>query len=210
MPATARADTHAIAAQAAGMPPSTTTPSPASANSSAASSSCSTRLSFAERRSPPTSGAPRSSPEKRRRRTRDHPGHARAASLRQQIGLSREELAVVGAGASGYSFLHWHVAFPAVWERGGFDVVLGNPPWERVKLKEKEFFAARSPEIANAPTGAARKRMIEALADDDPELIDAFEAAKRQADGVSHFSVEWPVSALRPWWTSTPTRCSPS
>ena len=24
---------------------------------------------------------------------------------------------------------------------GGFDVVLGNPPWERVKLQEKEFFA---------------------------------------------------------------------
>ena len=33
---------------------------------------------------------------------------------------------------------------------GGFDVILGNPPWERVKLQEKEFFAGRDPEIANA------------------------------------------------------------
>jgi hypothetical protein len=35
---------------------------------------------------------------------------------------------------------------------GGFDVVLGNPPWERVKLMEKEFFAASSDEIAKART----------------------------------------------------------
>ena len=34
---------------------------------------------------------------------------------------------------------------------GGFDVVLGNPPWERIKLQEKEWFSERRPEIANAP-----------------------------------------------------------
>ncbi|MGC9312532.1 MAG: Eco57I restriction-modification methylase domain-containing protein, partial [Sediminispirochaetaceae bacterium] len=37
---------------------------------------------------------------------------------------------------------------------GGFDVVLGNPPWEMVNLMEKEFFAGRAPEIADARTGA--------------------------------------------------------
>ncbi len=36
--------------------------------------------------------------------------------------------------------------------RGGFDVVLGNPPWERIKLQEQEFFAAREPEIARRRT----------------------------------------------------------
>ena len=46
---------------------------------------------------------------------------------------------------------------------GGFDVVLGNPPWERIKLQEQEFFAAREPEIAAAPNAAARGRMIAAL-----------------------------------------------
>ncbi len=39
-----------------------------------------------------------------------------------------------------YSFFHWPVEFPDVFARGGFDVVLGNPPWERIKLQEKEFF----------------------------------------------------------------------
>ena len=91
--------------------------------------------------------------------------------------------------AQEYQFFHWHLAFPEVFEGGGgggFDCVLGNPPWERVKLQEKEWFAERSPEIADAPNAAARKRMIRALADDDPELYRAFLDALRQSEGWSH------------------------
>ena len=46
---------------------------------------------------------------------------------------------------------------------GGFDVVLGNPPWERIKLQEKEWFASRRPDIANAGNATQRRRMISAL-----------------------------------------------
>jgi hypothetical protein len=45
-----------------------------------------------------------------------------------------------------------------------------EPPWERIKLQEKEWFAARSPKIAEAPNAAARKRMIAALEKNDPPL----------------------------------------
>ena len=85
-----------------------------------------------------------------------------------------------------YQFFHWHLAFPEVFENGGFDCVLGNPPWERVKLQEKEWFAERSPEIANAPNAAARKRMIQALATDDPEFHREYLDALRQSEGWSH------------------------
>jgi hypothetical protein len=44
--------------------------------------------------------------------------------------------------------------------RGGFDVVLGNPPWERIKLQEQEFFASREAEIAQAPNAAVRRNNI--------------------------------------------------
>jgi hypothetical protein len=101
--------------------------------------------------------------------------------------LSHEESEAIDRAWDGYAFHHWHIAFPAVWERGGFDLVLGNPPWERVKLQEKEFFAARSPKIASAPNKAARDRLIKALADEDPALLEAFEAAKRESEGASHF-----------------------
>src|SRR5690606_22885133 len=76
--------------------------------------------------------------------------------------------------ASQYRFFHWHLAFPEVFARGGFDCILANPPWERVKLQEKEWFANRSPEIANAPNASARKRLIEALKRDDPGLYQQF------------------------------------
>ena len=33
--------------------------------------------------------------------------------------------------AEDYGLFHWELAFPDVFARGGFDVVLGNPPWER-------------------------------------------------------------------------------
>jgi len=99
-----------------------------------------------------------------------------------------------------YNFFHWHLAFPEVFKpkptdqigedelagwAGGFDCVLGNPPWERIKLQEKEFFAARNPEVANAPNAAARRRMIEKLKETDPPLYHAFQEALRRADGES-------------------------
>lgn len=103
----------------------------------------------------------------------------------------------VGRLAGEYQFVHWPVAFPTTFGSdgpaegpgwtGGFDVVLGNPPWDRVKLQEKEFFAALSPEIATAPNAATRGRLIKAL-EADPEgqvLWGAFRAALRRADGES-------------------------
>lgn len=89
-----------------------------------------------------------------------------------------------------HAFFHWHVAFPEVFggNRGGFDVVMGNPPWEHVELKEKEWFQTRAPEIAAAQTGAMRKQRIVDLAEVDPKLYAAFLAAKRQHDGVAFFA----------------------
>lgn len=85
-----------------------------------------------------------------------------------------------------YQYFHWHLAFPEVFAKGGFDCVLGNPPWERVKLQEKEWFAERSPDIANAPNAAARKRLIEGLMAGDPTLYRQFLDDSRKAEGESH------------------------
>lgn len=94
--------------------------------------------------------------------------------------------------ASEARFFHWPVEFPEVFTRGGFDVVLGNPPWERIKLQEQEFFAVRSPQIADAPNKAARDRLIKALGHAgapaaEKALFQSFEAAKREAEAASRF-----------------------
>jgi len=78
-------------------------------------------------------------------------------------------------------FFHWPVEFPDIMAKGGFDVMIGNPPWERVKLQEEEFFAARAPEIANAKNAAARKKLIAALEEDNPRLAAEWAAAVRTA-----------------------------
>lgn len=102
-----------------------------------------------------------------------------------------------------YRFFHWHLEFPHLFPTeapasgstvndttgwyGGFSVVLGNPPWEHVELKEQEFFDALDPDIANA-AGAKRKRLIAALPETNPTLHAAYESAKREIDGLRHFA----------------------
>jgi len=77
-------------------------------------------------------------------------------------------------------FFHWWTAFAAVFARGGFDAVVGNPPWDRIKLQQVEWFAERRPEIAMQPRAADRKRMIERLVSArDPLAQDYSQAAER-------------------------------
>ena len=91
------------------------------------------------------------------------------------------------------NFLHWEAAFPGVWRHwqnihpeGGFDAVIGNPPWDRIKLQEVEWFASRSPELALAPTAAARRAGIQKLRDQGVPLAAEFDAAKERADRLGH------------------------
>lgn len=61
--------------------------------------------------------------------------------------------------------LHWPLAFPQIFAHGGFDCVLGNPPWERIKLQEEEFFATRHRDIALAKNKAERAHRIQLLSE---------------------------------------------
>ena len=114
--------------------------------------------------------------------------------------IEPERLDLIKCLAVEYQFFHWHIAFPDVFVAklpneildkeitgwtGGFDCVLGNPPWERVKLQEKEFFAARDENIAKAPTASARKNMIDSLPKTNPTLFEQFLSEKRKSEGSS-------------------------
>ena len=88
---------------------------------------------------------------------------------------------------------HWPLEFPEAFATGGFDVVLGNPPWDRIKLQEKEFFSSRRPEIARAKNKAARQRLISKLRESPPGsydrcLFDEFERSKRLSEALSIFA----------------------
>jgi hypothetical protein len=84
--------------------------------------------------------------------------------------------------------LHWPLEFPDVLaNRGGFDVVVGNPPWERIKLQEEEFFAVSAPEISDAKHAAVRKKMIAELWETNPELAAGWANAVHRAAAESGF-----------------------
>ncbi len=53
---------------------------------------------------------------------------------------------------------------------GGFDLVLGNPPWEKIRLEERKFFSALCPEIAGISLKTKRAKKIEELQASWPEL----------------------------------------
>ena len=92
-------------------------------------------------------------------------------------------------------FLNWQVAFPGVWSdwekielHGGFDAVIGNPPWDRIKLQQVEWFAARRPEIAMASRAADRKRMIAELKNANDPTAGDFALASEQASKAARMA----------------------
>lgn len=108
--------------------------------------------------------------------------------IRRGDEVSKKLRASIEGLAAQYGLFHWHLAFPQVFGPdggGGFDVVLGNPPWDQAQVSEKEFFAVRAPEIAEA-AGAKRKRLIDSLRDSDPELFEAFKEAVRSQAAVNN------------------------
>lgn len=90
--------------------------------------------------------------------------------------------------AEQFKFLHLHLAFPDVFARsGGFDAVLGNPPWDQIQYDPRETFAASHPDIAEAPTMARRNAMIQALEADEPDAYERYQRDVQHLDRVKHF-----------------------
>ncbi|HEY0888656.1 MAG TPA: N-6 DNA methylase [Nocardioides sp.] len=110
-------------------------------------------------------------------------------------------LDAVRAIAARFRLFHWHLEFPEVFRipdngpaggtygwSGGFDAMLGNPPWERVKLQEQEFFATRAEDVSAAKNATARKKAIAALENSERHaLFVEFNEAKRRSEAESHF-----------------------
>ncbi len=93
------------------------------------------------------------------------------------------------------SFLHWEAAFPGVWRgwqdkrpEGGFDAVIGNPPWDRIEQQEVEWFALRDNEVALASTGAARKALIKQRLDAGDDLALEYTQVRNRATAMRTYA----------------------
>lgn len=86
-------------------------------------------------------------------------------------------------------FFHWEVAFPGVWTqwesaapKGGFDAVIGNPPWDRMKMQEVEWFADRAPQVALQQSRHDRQQVISRLEAEGSPLIGEYRLASSRAE----------------------------
>lgn len=86
-----------------------------------------------------------------------------------------------------HKFFHWPLEFPDVFEQGGFDVMLGNPPWEKITIQEKEFFATRDISILKAANSSERKTLIDKLKISNPKLFAEFKLAQHYSDCEAKF-----------------------
>ena len=113
--------------------------------------------------------------------------------------VSGELRAEIASQADAYRFFHWHLEFPEVFTSlkrddthpwgigGGFDAVLGNPPWDMVQVEEVPWFTKHEPNVALATTGDIRKRMIRELSTSNPRLYTMFELDARAVMNESKF-----------------------
>ena len=93
--------------------------------------------------------------------------------------------------AKKFGFFHWHLRFGEILDNGGFDCILGNPPWDKVKVLDKEFFEKYIPSISSEKNKNSRMKMIENLIKSDNrleiEIFKKYEEAKSYAAYLSGF-----------------------
>ena len=124
------------------------------------------------------------------------------AAASQGVGaISATMKAKIQSLADEFRFFHWHLEFPDVFggEEAGFDCVIGNPPWEKVKLIEKKWFLGKDDEIANSTSKNQRAEMFKRLEKTNPKLymkwILSLNGAARESGFLSH-SGRFPISAI--------------
>ncbi|HIP59118.1 MAG TPA: SAM-dependent DNA methyltransferase, partial [Campylobacterales bacterium] len=114
--------------------------------------------------------------------------------------LDEKQIDFIQNLAKKHRFFHWHIAFADVFSNGGgFDCVLGNPPWDMLQLNPAEFFASRDPEIANARHSSAREKMIIKLKDEHPALYKEYQSAKDtvlRTQSFVHYSGRFPLTSF--------------
>jgi len=82
---------------------------------------------------------------------------------RERIGEDDAADAEAAAGpAREHLFFHWPLEYPEVFARArpGFDVVLANPPWEKLKPEKHNIYALYRPGLKGVRSAAERDRIV--------------------------------------------------
>jgi len=112
-------------------------------------------------------------------------GQLRISKLRQHF----PRIEQVEAVAATQRFLHWELCFSDVLlQRGGFDLILGNPPWLKVEWNEAGILGEKNPVFAVRKISASDLAKLRAQAFHDfPGLQAAWTEELQEAEGALNF-----------------------
>ncbi len=86
-----------------------------------------------------------------------------------------------------YHFFHYEVAFPEAFagDRPGFDVIVGNPPWDKTKFADTDFFPqfhSNYRSLKNSEKAAVQARLLES-----PHVAAAYQSASAYKDAANEY-----------------------
>ena len=116
-----------------------------------------------------------------------YPTNVTLENLRENQPVSNVVIDRVLKTADQYNFFHYHLEFPEVFEKGGFDCLLGNPPWEQIQLEEEEFFAGKNNDIADTKNASKRAEKIEKLKTTNTDLYYDYKTALDDSNKAANF-----------------------
>ena len=97
-----------------------------------------------------------------------------------------QRAAVIDALSYHFRFFHWRLEFPEVFDRGGFDVMLGNPPWEVIEFDEPDYLTVNAPHIAGLEAEDRRVAIV-GIRSADPTWYMAYAAAVHNIELTINF-----------------------
>jgi hypothetical protein len=133
---------------------------------------------------------------------------ARIAEERPQVDLERwveEKKTIVDSklhkqarkALDGLQVLHFPIAFPEVFlrKRSGFDVILGNPPWEEAKAEEDEFWSRQEPGFKSLSLPERKSAKIR-LHKSRPDLVAIFNTEVAESERLRSALVTGPYPGM--------------
>lgn len=109
------------------------------------------------------------------------------AQLFDEARTQTAALKKIEAYARRWRFFHYEVAFPEAFAgaRKGFDVIVGNPPWDKTKFTDTDFFPqyhSNYRSLKNSEKAAVQKRLL-----DSTHIAQAYEQAKRDTEVANEY-----------------------
>jgi hypothetical protein len=84
-----------------------------------------------------------------------------------------------------YTPFHWVLEFAEVYSEGGFDVIVGNPPWDRLRPTRDDYFMRHDEEFHSLPPEAKNACQEELL--DDPEIASGCEEYQHEIEIATRY-----------------------